>query len=69
MDARQLTMLYLFLSRKERELAELKRKGQHHLLEDPNDQKKVEALEKEKSEADKKIEAIQKEEKVVTIYT
>jgi len=51
-------------SKKERELAELKRKGQHHLLEDPNDQKKVEALEKEKSEADKKIEAIQKEEKL-----
>ena len=56
---------YILICRKERELAEIKRKGKHHLLENPEDQQKLKDLEKEKSEADKKIEDIQKEERVI----
>ena len=51
--------------RKERELAEMKRKAKHHLLENPEEQQKLKDLEKEKSEADKKIEDIHKEERVI----
>merc|ERR1712080_765652 len=40
--------------KKERELADMKRKAKHHLLENPEEQQKLKDLEKEKSEADKK---------------
>lgn len=50
--------------KKERELADMKRKGKHHLLENPDDQQKLKNLEKEKSEAEKKIEEIHNEERL-----
>ena len=43
----------------------MKRKGKHHLLENPDDQQKLKNLEKEKSEAEKKIEEIHNEERVI----
>ena len=55
--------------RKERELAEMKRRAKHHLPENPEAERKLQDLEKEKSEADKKIEAIQNEERVIIVVS
>ena len=59
-------MNLILLFRKERELAEMKRKAQHHLLEDDG-QKKLQELEKESADVQKKVQDIQKEEKVYII--
>ena len=53
-----------YVHRKERELADVKRKAQHHLIDDGEAQKKLQELEIQKAEAEKKVESIQKEEKV-----
>ena len=52
------------MSRKDRELADIKRKAQHHLLDDPDALKKIKDLEKDQNKAAEKVEAINKEEKV-----
>merc|ERR1711944_383688 len=49
--------------RKDRELADIKRKAQHHLLDDPDALKKIKDLEKDQNKAAEKLEAINKEEK------
>jgi len=49
--------------RKDRELAEIKRKAQHHLLDDPDALKRIKDLEKDQNKAAEKLEAINKEEK------
>ena len=54
----------VYVHRKERELADVKRKAQHHLIDDGEAQKKLQELEIQKAEAEKKVESIQKEEKV-----
>jgi len=50
--------------RKDRELAEIKRKAQHHLLDDPDALKRIKDLEKDQSKAAEKLEAINKEERL-----
>ena len=46
-------------------MAEMKKKVQHHLADDPETAKKtMSELEKEKAEAQKKVDALRKEEKV-----
>ena len=54
----------VYVHRKERELADVKRKAQHHLIDDGEAQKKLQELEIQKAEAEKKVESIQNEEKV-----
>merc|ERR1712226_1307014 len=50
--------------RKDRELADIKRKAQHHLLDDPDALKKIKDLEKDQNRAKEKLEAISKEERL-----
>merc|ERR1719158_2020277 len=50
--------------RKDRELADIKRKAQHHLLDDPDALKKIKDLEKDQNKAKEKLEAISKEERL-----
>jgi len=54
----------VYVHRKERELADVKRKAQHHLIDDGEAQKKLQELEIQKAEAEKKVESIQNEEKL-----
>ena len=59
----------ILLYRKDRELAEIKRKAQHHLLDDPDALKRIKDLEKDQSKAAEKLEAINKEERVRFLKT